>query len=112
LPALRETIRKKMAEGVKEFRLTHLFQFSLFTKAQRNELTLRTLYPLPVCNSQSVLFCQEHGAKQAQAFVELSAVDCREMLEHSVLPLEYYAYGRIPVFNSRALLPYWKRFSP
>jgi hypothetical protein len=107
----REKVLLLIRQGVKVFRLTHLSHFTLFPEEVRKQLVLKTMFPLPVCNSYSVLACRQAGAAACQAFVELGQGDCENMLVHSVLPLEYYAYGRPGIFTTRAVVPYWKRFS-
>ena len=111
LESLREKVALLIRQGVNVFRLTHLFHFALFPEEMRRNVILKTMVPLPVCNSYSVLACRQAGAAACQAFVELGQGDCEDMLSHSVLPLEYYTYGRPGIFSTRAVLPYWKRFS-
>ena len=111
LDSLREKVALLIRQGVNVFRLTHFSHFALFPEEVRKQLILKTMFPLPVCNSYSVLACRQAGAAACQAFVELGQGDCENMLVHSVLPLEYYAYGRPGLFTTRAVVPYWKRFS-
>ena len=111
LDSLREKINVLIRQGVRVFRLTHLFQFALFPEEVRKQVLLKTQNPLPVCNSRSVLACMQAGASGCQLSVELGENDCENVLEYASLPLEYYAYGRPGIFTTRAQLPYWKRFS-
>ena len=103
LGELRRSIAGLVARGAKVFRLTSFFQFALFPELDR--VTLKTMYPFPVSNSQNVLVCRESGASAVQAWIELGLADYRDLLDHSALPLEVYAAGRPCIFLTRAAVP-------
>ena len=105
LPALRRRIGSLLNAGAKVFRLTSFFQFALFPEAFRAGIVLKTMFPFPVCNSQSVLVCREFGAAGVQAWIELGQEDLALLQAHSPLPLEAYVYGRPCIFLTRADLP-------
>ncbi|MBQ9336171.1 MAG: U32 family peptidase [Lentisphaeria bacterium] len=103
LAELRSRIGALLAEGAGVFRLTSFFQFALFPDP--GKVTLKTMYPFPVANSQAVLVCREAGASAVQAWIELGQGDWRDLLDRSVLPLEAYVSGRPCIFLTRASVP-------
>ncbi len=109
LAALRKKIEARLAAGSRVFRITSLFQLALFK--DRRGLTLKTSFPLPVCNSLSVRICRELGLAGVQAWIEMGRGDWNALREKSVLPLELYAYGRPCVFTTCAELLPWRGIS-
>lgn len=105
LPDLKRRIGSLVKSGAKIFRLTSFFQFMLFDGDDFRNITLKTMFPFPVCNSQAVLVCREFGAAGVQAWIELGQEDHDQLLDHSALPLEAYVYGRPCIFLTRAALP-------
>ncbi|MBO4646991.1 MAG: U32 family peptidase [Lentisphaeria bacterium] len=105
LENLRRKIGSLIARGARVFRLTSFFQFALFPAETRERLVLKTMFPFPVCNSQTVEVCREFGASGVQAWIELGHDDFAALRSHSVLPLEAYVSGRPCIFMTRAVLP-------
>ena len=101
LDSLRASIRERILQGSRVFRITSLFQFALL---KESGVTLRTTFPFPAANSFAVLECRRLGASGVQAWIELGAGDLRDLSRHAALPLELYAYGRPPLFATRAFL--------
>ncbi len=102
LDSLRSSIRERILQGSRVFRITSLFQFALL---KESGVTLRTTFPFPAANSFAVLECRRLGASGVQAWIELGAGDLRDLSRHAALPLELYAYGRPPLLATRATLP-------
>ena len=102
LDALRRKIAGLLERGAKVFRITSFFQFALFPEPVRDKITLKTMFPFPVCNSQCIRVCRECGAAGVQAWIELGQGDYPDLLAHSVLPLEAYVFGRPCIFMTRA----------
>ncbi len=109
LAALREKIEVRLASGSRVFRITSLFQLAFFRG--KSGVTLKTSFPLPVCNSSAVQLCRELGIAGAQAWIEMGRLDWIALREKTVLPLELYAYGRPCVFTTRASLLGWQGIS-
>jgi len=106
LDALKRKIEHLQGQGSRVFRITSFFQFALFPEEVRNRVTLKTMFPFPVCNSQNILVCRECGASAVQAWIELGQGDYADLFRHSVLPLEAYVQGRPCIFMTRASVPF------
>ena len=105
LSGLKRKIDSLLERGASVFRITSFFQFALFSPEQRSRITLKTMFPFPVCNSQDILVCMEFGASGAQAWIELADGDYENLLRCSVLPLEAYVFGRPEILMTRAHIP-------
>ena len=106
LEALKRKIELLRGQGIRVFRITSFFQFVLFPEEIRDQVTMKTMFPFPVCNSQNILVCQECGASAVQAWIELGQGDYADLFRHSVLPLEAYVQGRPCIFMTRASVPF------
>ena len=102
LAPVKQKIAVLLECGARVFRITSFFQFALFPETVRDRIILKTMFPFPVCNSQCIRVCRECGAVGVQAWIELGQGDYPDLLDHSVLPLEAYVYGRPCIFMTRA----------
>jgi len=109
LTSLRKKIEARLAAGSRMFRITSLFQLAFFKN--KPGVTLKTSFPMTVCNSAAVQLCRELGIAGVQAWIEMGRLDWIALREKSVLPLELYVYGRPCVFTTRAALLPWHGIS-
>ena len=61
--------------------------------------------PVPVCNSMAVMEIQRMGASSFLAHPELDKNALENLRDHSVLPMEVFRLGRLPLLVTRAAIP-------
>jgi putative protease len=101
LPKVRESIRQLLARGVKRFRVTSVYGFTLLEKAQGVKIT--TAFPLPACNSLAVRELLDRGARRVQAWIELDAHALEALMARARPALEVFIFGRPPMLTTRAV---------
>ncbi|MEI6809960.1 MAG: DUF3656 domain-containing protein, partial [bacterium] len=101
LPAVREKIRVLISQGVKRFRVTSVYGFTLLGKAQG--IAIITSFPLPACNSLAVRELLNCGATRVQAWIELDSVALNAMLARARSVVELYTFGRPAILTTRAV---------
>ncbi|WP_319560517.1 U32 family peptidase [Marispirochaeta sp.] len=103
---LKELVSAAIAAGCRRFRITSLYQLSLFDEtAGRNDLFLAAAYPLPAANSLAAAELQDRGVGRVQAWLELEKPAIEALRDASSLPVEVYRYGRPPLLITRARIP-------
>ena len=100
LPAVREKIRLLLARGVKRFRVTSVYGFTLLHRAPG--VKIATSFPLPACNSLAVRELLDRGAGRVQAWIELDADALEALLARARGALEVLTFGRPPMLTTRA----------
>ncbi len=96
-------IRNVYEKGARLFRITSLYQLSLFDELP--EAILLSSFPLPVTNSLTAKVLMENGISQIQAWVELGKESIAQLCKASPLPCEMYVYGRPAILETRAAVP-------
>ncbi len=100
IPSLRKAIRTAFEAGIRRFRVTSLYGFTLLDGLEGLEIIASA--PLPVCNSMAVLELTRFGATRALAHLELERGDLEALREKSLIPLELYRLGRPALLVTRA----------
>ena len=103
LESLKKRIAAAYAAGIRRFRVQALFELWLLRYYEDIEITVSA--PLPVTNSLAVKELSELHVRRVQAHVELERGAIEALVEHSVLPVEVYRFGRIPILTTRAAIP-------
>lgn len=104
LSRLRQLIEKTISDGARIFRATSFYGFELL-KPYRRKITIKTSFPMPVCNSLSVKELEKFGASGIQAWVELEKEPLEKLISHSSLQVEIYSSGRMELLATRAHIP-------
>ena len=100
LPQIQEQVKVLLARGVKRFRVTSVYGFSLLRQA--TGLKIVTGFPLPACNSLAVRELLDQGATRVQAWIELDSVALNALLDRARGALEVFTFGRPPMLTTRA----------
>ncbi len=100
LSSVRAGIARFVQKGGKTVRVTAMHQFTLLKEFP--QLTLRTSFPLPVCNSSAALLLKRFGADSVQAWIELEKPELDAFARKSPLPVEQFIYGRPVLLTTRA----------
>ncbi|MDY7029241.1 MAG: U32 family peptidase [Spirochaetota bacterium] len=100
LDVVRNRIARAVETGIRQFRVTDLYQFELLRKY--HDLEIRTGFPLPVSNSLAVQELADFGAGGSQAWIELDRKGIEGIIEASSVPIEIYRYGRPFILATRA----------
>jgi putative protease len=100
LPAVHEKVRQLLGRGVKRFRVTSVYGFTLLRHAPGVKIT--TSFPLPACNSLAVRELLDQGASRVQAWIELDAAALDALLSRARGALEVFTFGRPPMLTTRA----------
>lgn len=101
-------IRIAIEKGIKNFRVTSLYQFELLLK--HKGLSISTSYPLPTVNSLAVKEIKNSAVranfslKTVQAWIELEKEEIEKFCAKSLTEVEIYKYGRPSLFVTRAYL--------
>ena len=103
LESLKKAIHIAYKNGIRSFRVQSLFEMQLLKDYKDIEIVAAD--PLPVCNSMAVMELQRLGATKFQAHAELDKTALENLRDHSVLPMEVYRLGRLPLLVTRAELP-------
>lgn len=101
LPAVREKVRRLLSEGIKRFRVTSVYGFTLLREAR--DVTIITSFPLPACNSLAVRELLDRGASRVQAWIELDSTAMNALLARARSVIEIYTFGRPPILTTRAI---------
>ncbi|MEI6971468.1 MAG: DUF3656 domain-containing protein [bacterium] len=101
LQAVMDKINRLVSEGVKRFRVTSPYGFTLLRKVQG--VTIVTSFPLPACNSLAVRELLDCGANRVQAWIELDSNALNDLLSRTRSVLEVYTFGRPPLLTTRAI---------
>ena len=100
LPLIKNKIDQAVANGIRRFRVTDLYQLELLDSI--DTLTLTAAYPLPVTNPLTAGLLKSWGVEKVQAWVELDREGFESLLRTSPLRLEMYRYGRPFLLATRA----------
>lgn len=103
LEPLHRAVRNAFASGIRRFRVTSLYAFSLLEEYR--DLEIIASVPLPVCNSMAVLELSRLGATRVTAHLELEKNSIEALRDKSPLPVELYRYGRPALLTTRARIP-------
>jgi putative protease len=100
---LKDKINEAYLNGVRHFRVTALYQFELLKEYK--DIEINTGLPLPVTNHLTIETLKEWGSNRVQLWVELEKGILDELAR--ILPdhIEIYRYGRLPILQTRAILP-------
>ena len=96
-------MQKAIAIGVRRFRVTSLYGFSLL--AEHEDLTLTVGFPFPTCNRATVEEVQALGAMKTTLWVELDKGTVETLVERYGPSVEVLSYGRIPLLTTRFEIP-------
>ena len=99
---LKNKILQAYASGVRNFRVTSLYQFELLKDLKNIEIN--TGLPLPLTNRLSIETLKEWGVNRAQLWVELEKEILIRLIEQKPDDVELYVYGRLPILETRAKL--------
>jgi putative protease len=103
LDDLKSKISKSYEQGVRHFRVTSLYLFDLLKGYQ--DIEINTGLPLPVTNRFSIETLKAWGVNRAQLWVELEKEILMRLVEQRPDDVEVYIYGRLPILETRAILP-------
>jgi putative protease len=103
LPDLKACVQKAIAIGVRRFRVTSLYGFSLL--AEHEDLTITVAFPFPICNRAAVEEAQALGAMKTTLWVELDKGTVETLVERYGPSVEVLSYGRIPLLTTRFETP-------
>ncbi len=103
LDKLRSSINVAYFEGLRHFRVTSLYQFELLKEF--TDIEINTGLPLPVTNRLVIETLKEWGVNRAQLWVELEKEILMRLVEQKPDDVEVYVYGRLPILETRAILP-------
>lgn len=103
LPPLEKLIKKKHETGVRRFRITSLFGFTLLRQYEGVEIICS--FPLPAANRFAFSLLFSLGADIVQSWVELEKNAVLPLIEKFGPRCEVYMHGRLPVLQTRAILP-------
>lgn len=101
-------IRIAIEKGIKNFRVTSLYQFEMLIKYKG--LNISTSYPLPTVNSLAVKEIKNSAIKAnfslktVQAWIELEKEEIQNFCARSNINVEIYKFGRPFLFVTRAYL--------
>ncbi len=93
-------IDEAVTNGVRRFRVSGLYALELLKK--HPEVTIVSGYGIPVCNSLAAMELSARGVTQVMAHVELERAALEKLIAASVLPVELYRFGRVPLLSTRA----------
>jgi putative protease len=102
LPMLEKSVNQALDMGVTRFRITSLYQLTLF-RGKKAELC--GSYPLPVLNSWAAKELSDYGLNQVQGWIELEEKSLKQFVKASPLPVEIYRSGRPALLSTRAVVP-------
>ena len=103
LDKLKNQINAAYFEGVRHFRVTSLYQFDLLKEF--TDIEINTGLPLPVTNRLAIETLKEWGVNRVQLWVELEKEILIRLIEQKPDDVEVYIYGRLPILETRAILP-------
>jgi len=103
LNKLKDDIIKAYSIGVRAFRVTSLYHFDLLKDMK--DIEINTGLPLPVTNRLSIETLKEWGVNRTQLWVELEKEILMRLIEQKPDDVEVYVYGRLPILETRAILP-------
>ncbi len=102
LENVQSVLARKRAQGHKRFRLTDIYQISLF--ADWSDAILHTSFPLPVTNSLAAQMISKFHITQVQAWIELDQPALHDFIAKCPLPLEIFRYGHPVLLATRAIV--------
>ncbi|MEA4863626.1 MAG: U32 family peptidase [Victivallaceae bacterium] len=102
IPQLARLIDEAVAGGVSRFRISGLYAVGLLKK--HSGAVLVSGYGIPVCNSLAAMELSTLGVTQVMAHVELEKPALEKLIAASVLPVELYRFGRVPLLSTRAAI--------
>ena len=103
MDSLKTEIHRAYQNGIRRFRVTALFHFTLL-EAYR-DIVISSAFPLPASNHIAVEKLLELGAKKVQLWVELERSVLKMLAQRYGALAEIYVYGRPPILQTRAQLP-------
>ncbi len=103
LSQLVKLIKIQYETGVRRFRITSLYGFTLLRQYKGVEIFCS--FPLPAANSSAFSLLFSLGADMVQSWVELEKNALLPLIERFGPRCEVYMHGRLPVLQTRAILP-------
>lgn len=100
IPQLVRLIDEAVTSGVRRFRISGLYAAGMFKK--HPEAVIVAGYGVPVCNSLAARELSSIGIAQVMAHVELEKAAMEQLIASSVLPVELFRFGRLPLLSTRA----------
>ena len=100
LEKLKAGVDSCVQSGIRRFRITSLYQFSLFDK--KEGLLLTAAYPLPIANSFAAAEAAGLGARRFQGWIELEKDALLMLQEHAPLQAEQFIHGKPFLLATRA----------
>ena len=104
LTTLRRMIEKAVGGGAKVFRITSFYALELLKPFSR-KISIKTSFPMPVCNSLAVRELEKLTVAGVQAWIELEKDTLEKLIIRSPLPVEIYCSGRMELLSTRARIP-------
>lgn len=108
LNRIERKIKIAIEKGIKNFRVTSLYQLEILLKYKG--LNISTSYPFPTVNSLAVKEIKNSAVKAnfslktVQAWIELEKEEIQKFCSKSSVEVEIYKYGRPFIFVTRAYL--------
>ena len=102
LPDVAAAIAEFVRKGGTTVRVTSIQHFALLKPYP--ELTIRTGFPLPCCNSFASRELGRLGAASVQAWVELERPELEAFARKSPVPAEQFVFGRPVLLSTRAAI--------
>ena len=102
LPEVAAALERFVKKGGKTVRVTSIQHFTLLKPYP--ELTIRTGFPLPCCNSFAARELGRLGASSVQAWVELERAELEAFARKSPVPAEQFIFGRPVLLSTRAAI--------
>ena len=102
LPDVAAALDRFVKKGGKTVRVTSIQHFTLLKK--HPDLTVRTGFPLPCCNSFAARELGRLGASSVQAWVELERAELEAFARKSPVPAEQFIFGRPVLLSTRAAI--------
>jgi len=102
LPDVSAALDRFVKKGGKTVRVTSFQHFTLLKPYP--ELTIRTGFPLPCCNSFAARELGRLGVSTVQAWVELERGELEAFARKSPVPAEQFIFGRPVLLSTRAAI--------
>lgn len=103
LESLKKAIKFAYSSGIRSFRVQSLFELPLLQGFKDIEIIVSS--PVPIANSMAVAELQKLGVSGFLAHPELDKNALENLRDHSVLAMEVYRLGRLPLLVTRAAIP-------
>ncbi len=101
---LERMVQDYLEKGGRTIRVTSI-QHLVLLAPYRNKITLKTSFPLPICNSFAAKELQRFGISCVQAWIELEKKEMEAFAKKTPLQTEQLVYARPVLLSTRASIP-------